>query len=131
MDLENGNLPKNHIREFDLLEDIISSRNLIEEDFGEYLTSKNFNIMKDYIISAFINKEVSKINTKTVDLLQGKHKSYESYDSVKDKAKGGIKLTPGFFNSIDTANLPHHALKIRKSTKVILLRRCAMEPALL
>ena len=78
--------------------------------------------MKDRVILASINKEVSKINAKIVDRLPGEYKSYKSYDSVKDKEKGGIEFTPEFLNSIDTADLPPHDLKIKKNTIVMLLR---------
>ena len=34
----------------------------------------------------------------------------------------GIEFTPEFLNSIDTADLPPHDLKIKKNTIVMLLR---------
>jgi len=39
--------------------------------------------MKDQVILASINKEVSKINTKIVDQLAREYKLYKSYDFVK------------------------------------------------
>ena len=122
LELGNGNLPKNELNEIELPEDIISSGNLIEEVFGECLSKQSFDLMKDRVILASINKEVSKINAKIVDRLPGEYKSYKRYDSVKDEEKGGIEFTPEFLNSIDTADLPPHDLKIKKNTIVMLLR---------
>ena len=41
----------------------------------------SFDLMKDRVILASINKEVSKINAKIVDRFPGEYKSYKSYDS--------------------------------------------------
>ena len=70
----------------ELPQDIISIGNLIEEVFGERLSKQSFNLMKDRVILASINK-VNKINAKIVDRLPSEFKSYKSYDSVEDKEK--------------------------------------------
>jgi len=72
--------PKNDFNEIELLEDMISRGNLIEE---ECPSNQNFDSVKDSVILASLNKEVSKINTEFVDHLPGEHKSFKSYDSEK------------------------------------------------
>jgi len=76
--------------------------------------------MNNRAILASINKIVSKINAKMVDHITGEHKSYKSYDSVKDKGKGGVEFTREFLHSIETAELPSHDLKIKKNMIVML-----------
>jgi hypothetical protein len=75
--------------------------------------------MKEHVILASLNNEVSKINVKIFIRLPGEY--YEKYDYVKDRHEGRTQFTPEFINSIDIVDLTPHDLKIKKNTAFMLI----------
>lgn len=112
---------------------IIAKKDIISEIYGESfdLPDKFINFANVAILAPK-NEHCNEINSKVIDLIPGKSRSYVSCNYLITEDENEVLQYPSeFLNSLEVSGLPPHNLKLKSGAIVILLRNLNVSQGLL